>query len=150
MKIQFTLSILLISVFISGCATTHQKHLDEISNQYLHGKKIVMITHPLCHFCEWAFEGFADDVRKELKDAIYITVIQPQYPEEMEALKKWEEHYKLKATIIYRDDTLPQLNLDLTPQFYFFENGILKHKIVGYIAKDGLSPALRKILVDFK
>ncbi|MBY0316858.1 MAG: hypothetical protein K2Q26_15160 [Bdellovibrionales bacterium] len=136
--------LLLFALF--GCQTS--QHLSDSTSKkpvfeaaqnitplYMTGKKVVMISHPGCHFCQKAFSQFTPAIQKYFKtNAIFLT---PLADENFEAharvVDEWNAQSEYKHIIIHMDAILPQIpNLKSTPQFHFFNNGKIVERIQGW------------------
>lgn len=118
---------------------------EKIAPLYTKGKKVVMISHPGCHFCRMAFDQFNPETREYFKtNAIFLTPLNEEsFSLHAQVVQEWNSHSEYKHIIVHSDALLPHLpNLKSTPQFYFFNNGELIEKLVGW------KPGTETLLVD--
>lgn len=98
--------------------------------------RIVIVAHPLCHFTQNAvreLSGMPDLWNTLTKHAIWIS---PQDGRlDAKVFGAWNKaHPGAPINIVYRQAEWPMIDLWGTPIFYFFKNGKLVTKVVGWPA----------------
>jgi hypothetical protein len=96
--------------------------------------KVVVVSHPLCHFSRAAMRDIqADPVLRELFSA-HAKWLAPQDGRlNVTAIQKWnQEHPGQETTLTFRREEWPMIERWGTPRFYFRENGVLKAKVAGW------------------
>jgi len=134
-----------------GCTTLQKNNIsssDEIEATYSQGKKIVVVSSPQCGFCQRAFNDFSSTINDFLKsNGVIIAPISRQYEDdEIESVLNWNNQHSLNHLLSYNDTKLKHINLRSTPQFYFFNNGHLVEKIVGWPRDKSNGRAIEKAI----
>jgi thioredoxin-related protein len=141
--------ILFLALILASCSSADKSNAIFDPSKYLEGEKVVMISHPSCHFCQNAFSDFTPDIQEILKEkAIFITPIPVEYNRsELEAVRQWNRFHPLfKHQTVYSNQSLPKLDLTSFPQFIRFKNGEVIGKMKGW-RRDGKSlPRLRELI----
>ena len=109
--------------------------VDQVASLYMRGKKVVMVSHPGCHYCQLAFKNFTPEIRDYFKsNAIFITPLSEEYfAAHAPVVFKWNDESEFKHIIVHLDARLPQISdLKGTPQFYFMNNGVVIEKLTGW------------------
>jgi hypothetical protein len=111
------------------------------------GRQIVVIAHPLCGFSQRAVQfletnsGFS----RLFEDDVLWTV-HPSSVAEMDVIRAWNDQHP-RAQIAPATNTAQWPEIEIgwpTPSIYFFENGELRDKIVGF--NENFAPELRAAL----
>lgn len=107
------------------------------------GPKIIVVGHPLCHFTQNAAKAFALNPRVREAMKKYAVWIAPQDGEiDVDDFRQWNRKYPdLALSIAWKERAWPMIDDWETPTFYFFSNGNLVDKVVGW-PKDGNMQAL--------
>ena len=130
--------LFLCCLALSSCTTSpkallERQDLGAISAKYLTESRVVVITHPLCHFSSQAFKDFTPEIRNHFKKALLIAPISSRhFEEESKSVDDWNRTNDLQLIKVLSEKNLPSLDLSSTPQFYFFKNGLVVRKIVGW------------------
>lgn len=150
-------TILVVTCMIFGltaCVTTQSKRAGlvnskEIEPLYLRRQSIVIIAHPFCHFSNNAFHDMSSKTKTQLKTAIIIAPIAlKHFDDESNAVDKWNRENELQMTKIDSNDHLSHIDLESTPQFYFFNNGVLIKKIVRWPSDKSSEGLLNEALAN--
>ncbi len=146
--------VILLSLNLFSCAIESKRgetllSENEIKPQYMAGKKIVMITHPNCGFSSLAFQDFPSEIKEYFKkNAIFVSPISENHVKsEIKAVQVWNENSPFHHLPVLRTTPLPPLDLNSTPQFYFFQDGIFVEKVVGW-PKDRSNLVLLKDAIE--
>ncbi|MEM7645364.1 MAG: hypothetical protein AAF203_00520 [Pseudomonadota bacterium] len=134
--------LLMSCFFCLSCTSTPDPLRDsapDIKSQYSSGKKIVMVSHPHCHFSRNALTKMDPEIKTALQERglILAPIQELNRDEHLSGVLEWnQENPKLIHTPVL--DTMELENIDLTqmPQFYFFSEGELSGKVIGW-PKDG-------------
>ena len=104
-----------------------------IESKYKNGTAILIVAHPFCHFSENAFRDFSTEMSRKLKDAVIVAPINPRHLlPESKAVDHWNRVNPFEMLKVSQEMQLVDIDLNHTPQFYFFKDGVLKKKIVGW------------------
>lgn len=98
------------------------------------GGFIVIVGSPFCHFSMNAMKAITGDRRIGEKIAGKVQWIGPQdRKNEISAIRNWNKLYpETPLSIVYRADDWQQLHSWETPNFYFFNNGVLVDSFAGW------------------
>ena len=127
---------------LSSCASSTKGNYSptrSIEEKYLEGNKVVLVSNPLCSFCQRAFQDFSPSTRKFLSsNGVIVTPISKAHAAvEVAAVEEWNrENPQFIHEMIPLKAKLTGLSTRSTPQFYFFKEGKLIGKVVGW-PKDG-------------
>lgn len=131
--------LLIFQSLIVACVSEQPSDLQlstskPIESKYMSGAKLVIISHPSCGYSQKAFRDFSPKVREYLrKNAIFIAPISEKHVDsELNAVAKWNKTSEFYHWGVLRNSELAFLNLDSTPQFYFFRDGKVVELIVGW------------------
>ena len=134
-----TIFVLGFMIFgLAACVNTHSRQAGlktpkEIEALYQHGQAIVIVAHPLCHFSNNAFHDISSKTKTQLKTATIVARISlKHFDDEFNAVDKWNRENELQMIKIASTDQLYGVDLESTPQFYFFNDGKLVKRIVGW------------------
>lgn len=119
------------------------------------GAKVVLIINPLCHFAHNGVQAInAVPKLKAIfeKDAIWLGPAGESLY--FDAFQQWNrQHPKEQIGIAYLPSEWPMINSWGLPTFYFFKNGVLVEKLIGWwktppagIPDSGSLPAVRSAL----
>lgn len=104
----------------------------------LHGKKLVIIGHPLCHFSANAVREIStrDDLAARFKDAIWLAP--PGTKLDVAQMQRWNRTYP-KSPIAFTDqrDDWPMFDAWATPTFYFLTDGKVVARVQGWPPEGG-------------
>lgn len=108
--------------------------------QLNHGPSIVVVAHPLCHFCRSAIAAIESD--QNLQSIFHghsHWIVPPGEDLDVPAVAHWNRQYPAEqlALVVNKQDW-PEVSSWATPTFYFFLDGELKHTVIGW---DDLSKA---------
>lgn len=111
---------------------------------------IVVVAHPLCHFTRNAVGAIESDPVLHALFKRHSLWIAPQDGHlELQAFRTWNALHPDEAmAIAYRQSDWPSIDGWDTPTFYFFRNGRVAAKVVGWPAeghRDALLTAARNI-----
>lgn len=131
----------------SGPRTTGRP-LYEVRNGLLHaaglklgqGPSIVVVAHPLCHFCRSAIAAIeADQQLRPIFHDHSHWIVPPGEDLDVPAVSQWNQQYPAErlALVVSKKDW-PEASSWATPTFYFFLHGKLEQTVVGW---DALSKA---------
>ncbi|MEN9865424.1 MAG: hypothetical protein RL748_1014 [Pseudomonadota bacterium] len=116
------------SISSDGKTVTHQA-LD-IGN----GAQVLVISYPDCHFSQNAAKAITANLK--LRDLLkgHMKWVAPQSRNfDVGTIRQWNLDYSdFPMTIIYKQDDMPMIDYWGTPGFYFFKNGALKTKVIGW------------------
>lgn len=112
--------------------------------------QVLVVSHPSCHFCQNAVRDIFADPQLGAVFAEHAHWLAPPEPRlAVERFQRWNrDHPKAPVAIAYKQSEWPMLGAWATPTFYFFRNGSLIAKVVGWPAegrRDALRNALRQI-----
>ncbi|WP_215407775.1 hypothetical protein [Janthinobacterium sp. JC611] len=98
------------------------------------GGFVVIVGSPFCHFSMNAMRVIMGDGGVAEKNSGKIRWIAPQdRSNNISALRNWNKlHPETPLSIVYRADDWPQLPSWETPNFYFFNNGVLVDSFAGW------------------
>jgi len=96
--------------------------------------QIVVVSHPLCHFCQYAIRDIeADSVLRGLfaRHALWIA---PQDGNlDLDDFQEWEtQHPNATIRVAYKQSEWPMIDTWNTPSFYFLAHGKVVAKVVGW------------------
>lgn len=95
---------------------------------------MLVIAHPQCHFSRYAVEMLTTDPEiSKVLDA-HIKWLAPQQREKnMRLFEQWNLlHPSAPISQAYKISEFPLVDIWETPTFYFFDNGALKARIIGW------------------
>lgn len=96
--------------------------------------KIIVISHPNCHFCQAAVK----DIEKhpQLAEVFFAHsrwLVPPERELNIESIQRWnQKHPEVRMDMIYSRDEWPDLDTGATPTFYFFQDGKVISKFSGW------------------
>lgn len=98
------------------------------------GPRIIVAAHPNCHFTQDAIQDIEQDPKLSKVMENYSKWIVPQRGSlDIDAVQEWNNNYpSASMTLVVDRDEWPAIDYWGTPTFYFFDNGILKDKVVGW------------------
>ncbi len=111
------------------------------------GRHIVVLAHPLCGFSQRAvalLEATPEFSRLFEDDVLWTT--HPSAVSQMDVIREWNARHP-QSSIAPATSTSPWTEFESgwgTPTIYFFENGQLRHSVVGF--NEHFVPELRKAL----
>jgi len=93
-----------------------------------------MVTHPLCGFSDRAFKDFTPEINEYFaKNAVFIApVADSSLEQELDSIEVWNKNSAFEHLAVLDTSNIAALDLKETPQFYFFQDGVLLEKIVGW------------------
>lgn len=94
-----------------------------------------MVTHPYCGFSRRAFQDFDEPTKNYLStNGVLIAPVNKKYEDEqLGGVLEWNKtHPQSQHVPVDGENKLKGLDLNSTPQFYFFKNGELISKVVGW------------------
>ena len=96
--------------------------------------QILIVSHPLCHFSQNAVRDIYSD---PLLRAVFIGRTKWLAPQsgtlDIKVFQQWNrEHPEAQMTFAYKQDEWPMIDYWGTPSFYFFKNGKVAAKVVGW------------------
>lgn len=111
------------------------------------GRRVVVIAHPLCGFSQRAVQFLEtnSEFSRLLKNDVLWTV-HPSSVAQMNMIRAWNDQHP-GAQIAPATNTAQWPEIEIgwpTPSIYFFENGELRDKIVGF--NENFAPELRAAL----
>jgi hypothetical protein len=112
--------------------------------------RVLVVSHPLCHFTQNAVRDIFADPQLSTVFAERAHWLAPQSQRlQVELFQQWNrDHPQAPMSIAYEESEWPMLDEWATPIFYFFRDGALISKVVGWPAeghRDELRDALRQI-----
>ena len=118
--------------------------LNRLSLGVQNGARIVVISHPLCHFSQRAVEAIESDIElsKALEGAVWMTPVDRSL--HLDVLKDWNtKHPDRKMVIAYSWKAWPQLKSWATPTFYFLKDNKVIDVVEGWPEEGRKSGILR-------
>lgn len=114
---------------------------------FAESSQVLVIGHPLCHFTQNAVRDIFADPQLGPVFAKHAHWLAPQDQHlKVELFQQWNrDHPKAPMAIAYKQSEWPMLGMWATPTFYFFRNGSLIARVVGW-PKEGRRDALRSAL----
>lgn len=111
------------------------------------GKSIIIIAHPLCHFCQRAVAEIAKNKRLSqilAKRSFGIVPVDRNFNSEL--LYNWnKKHPNFQLNYIQNSNDFPMLDFWGTPTFYFLDNNKVIDKLVGW-PKEGRIQELKVLI----
>lgn len=111
-----------------------QESFLETTVDFSTGKKIVVLSHPFCHFCHYAARDIArePELRRFMKEhSLWLSRPQEYF--------SWEEHVKWNTrfpdfpiAILKWDKDAAIFSPWSTPRFFFLEDGVVRDRIRGW------------------
>jgi|GEM_PF-6340686 len=124
---------------ITSCSTAPKEPIylstQQIEKKYSKGSKVVMITHPHCGFSQRAFKDFAPSTKEYLtENGVFLApVIKKHEKEGLSGVMAWNKNHPGSQHIpVDSENKIKGLDLNGTPQFYFFRDGHLIGKVTGW------------------
>jgi hypothetical protein len=98
------------------------------------GPQVVVVAHPLCHFSNNATKAIESDKGlSKIFDGHSVWIVPPEEKLNLGIIYKWnEQHPEEKMVLTHDVSQWPQIDSWATPTFYFFKNGKLMKKVVGW------------------
>lgn len=95
---------------------------------------IVVVAHPLCHFCQYAVRDIGADKRlSEIFSHHAIWLSPPETKLYFPIFQKWNKaHSKFPMVLAFRQKEWPMIDVWNTPTFYFFKRGEVVAKLTGW------------------
>ena len=133
--------LILVSLLalLTNCSTSPKKSPylsnQQIEQKYSTGNKVVMVTHPYCGFSRRAFQDFDEETRNYIStNGVLIAPVNKKYEEEqLGGVLEWnKKHSQSQHIPVDGENKLKDLDLNSTPQFYFFKKGKLISKVIGW------------------
>lgn len=155
LKGWYIIWILFMLCFVSCTTAPKSKFLSvvQIDKKYASGNKMVMVTHPFCGFSRKAFQDFSAITRQFLStNGVIIAPINKKYEgEELQAVNDWnQKNPDFIHLPVYNDSRLRAIELNSTPQFYFFKDGELIGKIRGWPKDGSNAPKIKKYILGLE
>ena len=127
-----------------------QHKLERRSVDINSGSHVIVVSHPNCHFSQNAMrEIMLDPILKQAFVTHVKWLIPQSYDLNFNSVQNWNHtHPELPMTIAYFSKEWPSIDYWGTPSFYFFKDGILHSKVIGWPRegnKEKLLEALRLI-----
>ena len=109
------------------------------------GIHIVAVVHPFCHFSQAAMAAvLADREIFLLFKARTTWLVTPDGRIDYDVVQQWNlQHPQLEFSLTYSPAEWPGLDYWGTPTFYFFENGVIKRKVVGWPPSGGKAKLMK-------
>lgn len=114
------------------------------------GIQIIVVGHPLCHFTQNAARALEHDpelLRVFKRHALWLAPQQGYL--HVKAFQRWNrEHPGERMVMAWKESEWPQIDTWATPTIYFFDDGELVYKIVGWPGQgnlDVLTAAARRL-----
>ena len=107
--------------------------LEQISVEVEHGPRIVVISHPLCHFSQHAVAAIEQDsaLSKIMADSLWLAPVDRKLY--VDVLAQWNQaHPAHEIMIAYDRAPWPALASWSTPTFYFLKDGKLMSVVEGW------------------
>jgi hypothetical protein len=124
------------------------QHLFRVSSS-LRGKRIVILSSPLCHFCQGASRALDVDPRFQAALHKYATWLAPPDGSTFEMVHAWNAKHLFEAmSLMYSETEWPMIDDIATPTFFFFDGPTLIAKVTGWPVegnKAAILAAMRKI-----
>ncbi|HWT16489.1 MAG TPA: hypothetical protein VN581_11945 [Patescibacteria group bacterium] len=114
------------------------------------GRQIVVIAHPLCGFSQRAVQFLeAHTEFSRLFESDVLWTVHPSSVAEFDVIREWNDlHPKARIAPATNTRQWPEIETGWpTPSIYFFENGQLRDKIVGF--NERFEPDLRAAISKF-
>lgn len=97
------------------------------------GGHIIVVSHPFCHFSRNALSAITSDLELESIFINHSTWIMPTKDSlDIEGVLQANNESLLKYRYVYLQSEWPEIDYWGTPAFYFYKNGNLLQKIVGW------------------
>jgi hypothetical protein len=124
----------------------------EAPDLYLHnfhikqkGPEIIVVGHPRCHFTQNAVKAIEKNLKIHYLMQRYSTWISPQDGRiDVASFQFWNrEHGDFPIAITWQESQWSSIDDWETPVFYFFSDGILKDKVVGWPRQGNATALIR-------
>jgi hypothetical protein len=111
-----------------------RRALERRSIDLRHAARVVVVSHPTCHFWANARQALQDDpVLGEIFAAHAIQLAPQEGRIDFDLLQvSNREHPAWQTVLTYRRDEWPMIDVWSTPTFYFFQAGTLVAKVEGW------------------
>jgi len=98
------------------------------------GRRIVVVSSPLCHFSQRAVRSIEGDAAlRALFHEHAVWVVPPDQSTPFETIAKWNRvHPQESMAVAYRREEWPMVDRWETPVFYFFREGRMVGKVIGW------------------
>ena len=98
------------------------------------GRRIVVVSSPLCHFSQRAVRSIeADAALRPLFHEHAVWVVPPDQSTPFETVATWNRvHPHESMAVAYRREEWPMVDRWETPVFYFFRDGRVVGKVIGW------------------
>jgi hypothetical protein len=98
------------------------------------GRRIVVVSSPLCHFSQRAVRSIEGDaVLRPLFHEHAVWVVPPDQSTPFATIAKWNRvHPQESMAVAYRREEWPMVDRWETPVFYFMRDGSVVSKVVGW------------------
>lgn len=95
---------------------------------------VVIVSYPDCHFSQNAAKAILADTKLLRLLRNHMKWIGPQSRSfNVDTIRQWNLDYtEFPMTIIYKQNDMPMIDYWGTPSFYFFKDGTLKTKVIGW------------------
>lgn len=113
---------------------------------------VVIVAHPLCHFTQNASKAISSDPRLGAELGTHaLWLVPPERGLRMSLFEEWNAaHPNQQMMLAYDVAEWPQIASWSTPTFYFFRNGKLVEKVVGWPSDGSNLEVLRKAVSNFR
>lgn len=98
------------------------------------GRRIVVVSSPLCHFSRRAIRSIENDAAlRALFHEHAVWLVPPDQSTPFQTIAKWNRvHPQESMAVAYRREEWPMVDRWETPVFYFFRGGRVVGKVIGW------------------